>query len=97
MGEAPIDVTVMLAPTPDTGRGALAIPLEDGHWLILAIGYGDRRPTRVVAEFDEFLATLPDPRHLDLTRHLEPISGIAIHRQQSAQSLRKVPAWPMGC
>ena len=50
-GTPPIDTAVMIAATPQTGRGALAMPVEDGHWLVVAFGYGDRRPTRDVAEF----------------------------------------------
>jgi 2-polyprenyl-6-methoxyphenol hydroxylase-like FAD-dependent oxidoreductase len=67
-GTPPIDTAVMIAATPQTGRGALAMPVEDGHWLVVAFGFGDRRPTRDVAEFSEFLATLPDPAISDLTR-----------------------------
>jgi flavin-dependent dehydrogenase len=98
IGEPPIDIAVVIAATPQTGRGALAIPVEDGQWLIIAGGYGDRRPSRVVEEFDEFLATLPDPAIFDLTRHLEPVSDIAIHRQTGNRRNRygKSRAWPAG-
>jgi flavin-dependent dehydrogenase len=98
IGKPPIDIAVVIAATPQTGRGALAIPVEDGQWLIIAGGYGDRRPSRVVEEFDEFLATLPDPAIFDLTRHLEPVSDIAIHRQTGNRRNRygKSRAWPAG-
>jgi flavin-dependent dehydrogenase len=98
IGKPPIDIAVVIAATPQTGRGALAIPVEDGQWLIVAGGYGDRRPSRVVEEFDEFLATLPDPAIFDLTRHLEPVSDIAIHRQTGNRRNRygKSRAWPAG-
>jgi flavin-dependent dehydrogenase len=98
VGKPPIDIAVVIAATPQTGRGALAIPVEDGQWLIIAGGYGDRRPSRVVEEFDEFLATLPDPAIFDLTRHLEPVSDIAIHRQTGNRRNRygKSRAWPAG-
>ncbi|HEY6685527.1 MAG TPA: FAD-dependent oxidoreductase [Propionibacteriaceae bacterium] len=98
IGKPPIDIAVVIAATPQTGRGALAIPVEDGQWLIIAGGYGDRRPSRVVDEFDEFLATLPDPAIFDLTRHLEPVSDIAIHRQTGNRRNRygKSRAWPAG-
>jgi hypothetical protein len=44
------------------------------------------------------LATLPDPAIFDLTRHLEPVSDIAIHRQTGNQRNRygKSRAWPAG-
>jgi hypothetical protein len=51
-----------------------------------------------VEEFDEFLATLPDPAISDLTRHLAPVSDIAIHRQTGNRRNRygKSRAWPSG-
>jgi flavin-dependent dehydrogenase len=98
VGKPPIDIAVVIAATPQTGRGALAIPVEDGQWLIIAGGYGDRRPSRVVEEFDEFLATLPDPAIFDLTQHLEPVSDIAIHRQTGNRRNRygQSREWPAG-
>ena len=97
-GEVPIETAVVVAATPQTGRGALAIPVEDGHWLVVAAGYGDRRPSRDPAEFEEFLATLPDPAIFDLTQLLEPASDIAIHRQTGNRRNRygKSRAWPAG-
>jgi hypothetical protein len=84
--------------TPQTGRGALAIPVEDGNWLVVAAGYGDRRPSRNAAEFDEFLATLPDPAIADLTQHLEPVGEIDIHRQTGNRRNRygRSRTWPAG-
>ena len=98
VGEPPIGIAVIIAATPHTGRGALAIPVEDGHWLILATGYGDRRPSRDAAEFGEFLATLPDPAIAELTQHLEPVSDVAIHRQTGNRRNRygQSRAWPAG-
>jgi flavin-dependent dehydrogenase len=98
IGRPPIDIAVLIAATPQTGRGALAIPVEDGHWLVVAGGYGDRRPSRDVAEFNEFLATLPDPAIFDLTQHLEPVSDIAIHRQTGNRRSRygRSRTWPAG-
>ncbi len=98
VGEPPIGTAVVIAATPQTGRGALAIPVEDGHWLILAAGYGDRRPSRDEAKFDEFLATLPDPAIAELTQHLEPVSGVAIHRQTGNLRNRygRSRTWPAG-
>jgi flavin-dependent dehydrogenase len=97
-GKPPIDVAVVIAATPQTGQGALAFPVEDGHWLVVAFGYGDRRPTRDMAEFEKFLATLPDPAISDLTRLLEPVSDIAIHRQtgNQRQQYGQSRTWPAG-
>jgi flavin-dependent dehydrogenase len=98
IGEPPLDTAVVIAATPQTGRGALAIPVENGNWLVVAAGYGDRRPSRNVEEFDEFLAALPDPAIADLTRHLEPVSRIAIHRQTGNRRHRygQSRTWPAG-
>jgi len=98
VGEPPLDTAVVIAATPQTGRGALAIPVEDGNWLVTAVGYGDRRPSRNIEEFDEFLASLPDPAIADLTRHLEPVSRIAIHRQTGNRRNRygQSRSWPAG-
>jgi 2-polyprenyl-6-methoxyphenol hydroxylase-like FAD-dependent oxidoreductase len=98
VGEPPIEVAVVIAATPQTGRGGLAIPVEDSQWLIVAVGYGDRRPSRDAAEFGEFLATLPDPAIAELTQHLEPVSGVTIHRQTGNRRNRygQSRAWPPG-
>jgi 2-polyprenyl-6-methoxyphenol hydroxylase-like FAD-dependent oxidoreductase len=98
VGELPIEIAVVIAATPKTGRGGLAVPAEDGQWLIVAAGYGDRRPSRDEAEFDEFLATLPDPAIADLTQHLEPVSDVTIHRQTGNRRNRygQSRAWPAG-
>lgn len=98
IGEPPIETAVVIAATPQTGRGALAIPVENGNWLVIAVGYGDRRPSRSAAEFDEFLSALPDPAIADLTQHLEPVGDIAIHRQTGNRRNRygRSRTWPAG-
>jgi 2-polyprenyl-6-methoxyphenol hydroxylase-like FAD-dependent oxidoreductase len=98
VGEPPIDFAVNIAATRQTGRGALAIPVEDGNWLVVAAGYGDRRPSRNAAEFDEFLATLPDPAVADLTQHLEPVGDIDIYRQTGNRRNHygRSRTWPAG-
>jgi flavin-dependent dehydrogenase len=94
----PIEIGVVIQATPQTGRGALAIPVEDGHWLVVAGGYGDRRPTRDPAQFDQFLAALPDPAIAELTQQLEPVGDIAIHRQTGNRRNRygRSRSWPAG-
>ena len=98
VGKPLISIPVVIAATPQTGRGALAIPVEDGNWLVIAAGYGDRRPTRDVAEFEQFLATLPDPAIFELIQHLAPVSDIAIHRQTGNRRNRygRSRDWPAG-
>ena len=88
----------MVTATPAFGRGALALPVENRHWLVIAVGYGDRRPNREPAEFDRFLATLRDPAAADLASRLEPVDDIAVYRQTSDRRHRfgRVRGWPEG-
>jgi 2-polyprenyl-6-methoxyphenol hydroxylase-like FAD-dependent oxidoreductase len=88
---------VMLA-TPELPRGALALPIEDGRWMVLENGYGDQRPGRDVASFERFLATLPDPALSRLVAALEPDGDVAVHRQTGNQRRRygRRGAWPRG-
>jgi len=72
---------VVIASTPDEPVGGLALPVEDGRWLIGAVGFGNRRPTRDAAEFDEFLFGLRDPALWQLAQRMEPISEVFLHRQ----------------
>jgi 2-polyprenyl-6-methoxyphenol hydroxylase-like FAD-dependent oxidoreductase len=95
-GAVPIDTGIMIFAVPETGAGALALPVEDNRWLVVAAGYGDRRPTRDAAEFMPFLEALPDPAIADLVRHLEPVSDVVIYRQTSNRrySYGEHRAWP---
>lgn len=97
-GRPPVDTAINIAATPQSGRGALALPVEHRQWLIVAVGYLDHRPSREEAEFDEFLATLPDSAVWELIQHLEPVSDIAIHRQTGNRRNRygRSRAWPAG-
>jgi 2-polyprenyl-6-methoxyphenol hydroxylase-like FAD-dependent oxidoreductase len=98
IGRPPIEIGVVIQATPQTGRGALAIPVENGHWLVVAGGYVDRRPTRDTGEFDRFLAALPDPAIAELTQQLEPVGDVAIHRQTGNRRNRygRSRSWPAG-
>ena len=72
---------VLIASTPTTPRGGLAISVEDGHWLIGALGVGDDRPPRDLAGFDAFLGRLRDPALARMAERLEPVSDVNVHRQ----------------
>ena len=97
-GTPAIEIGVVIQATPQTGRGALALPVEDGHWLVVAVGYGDRRPTRDPTEFDQFLTALPDPAIAELAQQLEPVGDVAIHRQTGNRRHRygRSRSWPAG-
>jgi 2-polyprenyl-6-methoxyphenol hydroxylase-like FAD-dependent oxidoreductase len=72
---------VLIASTPSTPTGGLAISIEGGHWLIGALGVGDNRPPRDVAGFEAFLARLRDPALAKLAERLEPVGDVTVHRQ----------------
>lgn len=72
---------LVLTPTPDRPVGGMALPVEDGEVLVLAVGYGDRRPPRDEEGFLAFLASLRDDGLAALVRGWEPVSDIAVHRQ----------------
>ena len=72
---------VLIASTPTTPRGGLAISVEDGHWLIGALGVGDDRPPRDLAGFEAFLATLRDPALARMAQRLQPAGDVHVHRQ----------------
>ena len=80
-GRGPLRTGIVVAATPATQSGALALAIEDDRWLISAVGFGDRRPGRTPAEFEAFLAGLRDPAMVELTSFLEPESDVAVHRQ----------------
>jgi 2-polyprenyl-6-methoxyphenol hydroxylase-like FAD-dependent oxidoreductase len=72
---------VLIASTPSTPTGGLAISIEGGHWLFTALGVGDNRPPRDVVGFEAFLAGLRDPALAKLAQRLEPVSDVTVHRQ----------------
>jgi 2-polyprenyl-6-methoxyphenol hydroxylase-like FAD-dependent oxidoreductase len=72
---------VLIASTPTTPRGGLAIPIEDGNWLFAALGVGDDRPPRDLAGFEAFLTRLRDPALARMAQRLEPVSDVNLHRQ----------------
>ena len=72
---------MLIASTPTTPTGGLAISVEDGHWLIAALGVGDDRPPRDMAGFEAFLGGLRDPALARMAERLEPVSDVMVHRQ----------------
>jgi hypothetical protein len=76
----------------------MALPVENGHWLVGAGGYGEHRPTRQPAEFEAFLAGLRDPAVADLADRLQPVSDIEVYRQTSNRRhwFGRVRGWPEG-
>ena len=97
-GRPPLTTGVLIGGTPSTQRSAIALPVENDHWLVIGGGYGDHRPTREPEEFEAFLAQLRDPAVADVAARLEPVSDIAIYRQTSNRRYRygRVRGWPDG-
>jgi 2-polyprenyl-6-methoxyphenol hydroxylase-like FAD-dependent oxidoreductase len=97
-GPPPLETGVVIAGTPTTGRGAIALPVENGHWLVGASGYGVHRPTRDPAEFDAYVSALRDPAVADVAARLEPVSDIDVYRQTSNRRywFGRVRGWPEG-
>ena len=97
-GRPPLATGVVITGTPATCRGALALPVENGHWLVIGGGYGEHRPTREPEEFQAYLGGLRDPAVADVTARLQPVSDIAIYRQTSNRRHRfgRVRGWPEG-
>lgn len=89
---------VMIGATKETLRGALALPAENGLWMIATIGLGDRRPPRDNAGFEHFLNQLADPAIADLVAHCDPVTDAQIHRQTSniRHPYERVLHWPDG-
>ncbi len=84
--------------TPASPVGGLALPVENGHWLVLASGMGEHRPPRDNAGFEAFLRTLPDPGIADFTARATPCSNVAVHRQTANRKMHYEAAakWPEG-
>lgn len=89
---------VVIGSTPRQTVGGLALPVEDGRWMICAVGFGAHRPTRDVAEFDQFLWKLRDPALGQLAQRMEPVSEVMIHRQTGnrRRHYEELKNWPDG-
>jgi len=84
--------------TPETGRGGLALPIEGGHWQVLASGAGDRRPPRDVAGYRAALRASRDPAMADFAARSTPVGDVLIHRRNGNRRHRyeKCSHWPAG-
>ncbi len=89
-------VGVVVAQTPATLRGGIALPVEDGHWLVAGFGCGEQRPPRDAAGFTSFLESLRDPALADLVRNGEPVGDVDVHRQTANRRHRyeQLAGWP---
>lgn len=97
-GPAPLATGLVIAATPESPRGALALPVEHDDWLVILGGYGRYRPGRTPADFAAYLDALPDPAISDVVDRLEPVSDIAVYRQTANRRYRYglARSWPVG-
>jgi flavin-dependent dehydrogenase len=97
-GSLPLRTGVMVFGRAEDGASGLALPVEEGRWMISASGLGDRRPPREPAGFETFLASLRDPAIIDLVDCLEPVSEVAVHRQTANRrhGWGRHRGWPPG-
>jgi 2-polyprenyl-6-methoxyphenol hydroxylase-like FAD-dependent oxidoreductase len=84
--------------TPDTPTGASVLPVEDGRWLVTAVGLGERRPPRDEPGFHTFLTELRDPAVADFVTRATPAGPISWHRQTANHRRRyeRTRPWPRG-
>ncbi|NHC16441.1 NAD(P)/FAD-dependent oxidoreductase, partial [Motilibacter deserti] len=72
---------VVVVPTPASPHGGMVLPVEDGRWLVLAVGAGGSRPPRDPDELTAFLDSVRDPALGAFVRAAEPLSDVHVHRQ----------------
>ena len=94
----PLETGLVIVPTPESPVGSTILPIEDRQWLVLAAGYGKRRPTRDVSRFADFLTSVRDQSAADLVSCLQPVGDVAVYRQTGN---RRIPyargaRWPRG-
>ena len=88
----------VVATTPRGRRGCVIGPIEDGQWLVCAVGAGDQRPGRDETEFVTHLRELPDPAPWQLVEGMTPVGDVLVHRQTGnvRHHYDDVPDWPAG-
>jgi 2-polyprenyl-6-methoxyphenol hydroxylase-like FAD-dependent oxidoreductase len=89
---------VVVATTPKGRRGCVIGPIEDGQWLVSAVGAGEHRPGRDEAAFLTHLRELPDPAPWNLVKGMTPVGDVLVHRQTGnvRHHYEAVPDWPAG-
>lgn len=97
-GSPAVRTAVRLMATGASPTGGTALPLEGGHWLVGAEGYGAHRPERGEDAFEAFLRELPDPALADLVATLEPVGEVTVHRQTANRrtAYGDGRTWPAG-
>lgn len=89
---------IVVLQTPRDPAGGIALPVEDGRWLVGAIGAGVLRPPR---DADGFTAFLDGLRHDAVARLVHagtPEGDVVVHRQtrNRRHHYERVRDWPPG-
>jgi 2-polyprenyl-6-methoxyphenol hydroxylase-like FAD-dependent oxidoreductase len=94
----PLDAGLVIVATPESPLGSTILPIEDRQWLVLAAGYGERRPSRDPSQFVDFLSSLRDPAAADFVSYLQPLGDVAVYRQTENRRIPYARAanWPRG-
>ena len=94
----PLETGLVIVPTPESPVGSTILPIEDRQWLVLAAGYGDRRPTRDASRFADFLTSVRDQAAADLVSCLQPVGDVAVYRQTGNRRIgyARSARWPGG-
>jgi 2-polyprenyl-6-methoxyphenol hydroxylase-like FAD-dependent oxidoreductase len=92
----PLESGLVIVATPESPVGSTILPIEDREWLVLAAGYGERRPSRDTSQFADFLSSLRDRAAADLVRCLQPLGDVAVYRQTGNRRIPYARAayWP---
>jgi len=89
---------ILIGAIPETGRGGLALPIENRHWMVLASGCGDDRPPRDVDGFMAALRAERDPALAQFADRARPVGDVLIYRRTGNRRHRydRCRNWPAG-
>ncbi|MFI6002943.1 FAD-dependent oxidoreductase [Streptomyces sp. NPDC051366] len=83
---------------PDSPRGGVLVPLDDGRWLATLIGNGEHAPPTGDEEFLEYTRTLRTPALYDALRDAKPLSLPTGFRSTANEwrHYERLDRWPAG-
>ncbi|MEU9182179.1 NAD(P)-binding protein [Streptomyces sp. NPDC048550] len=83
---------------PDSPRGGVLVPLDDGRWLATLIGNGEHAPPTGDEEFLEYTRSLRTPALYDALRDAKPLSSPTGFRSTANEwrHYERLDRWPAG-